>query len=280
MNLTVPTKDRDLGFLTKGDVEFLYSDEEIDPSDNTQYQKRYRLVNRIRSALVDFSALLTYLPARDRGRVFRSRDDIEKDIPIYRGIEDMIAFAYMAGQDAGYDIEEVFESAIENAMSGYHSELAEIEVSVEVEVDDSHSVEAIRERFDDPAERLSMRDAGILIKKGNWTNEERERMGPLFDELEQKIHLGSSYPWTSFDHHPTEYSLMDIQHSDFVLDDGDPVETVLYAPGMGNEIPPPRRSLPDDDKVEIRQHRGGEALRQADFDAENKDANTDETNDK
>ena len=271
MNLTVPTKDRDLGFLSKGDVEFLYSDEKIDPSDNTQYQKRYRLVNRIRSALVDFSVLLTYLPARDRERVFRTRDDIEKDIPLYRGIEDMIAFAYMAGRDAGYDIKEVFESAIGNAVSGYHSELADIEVSVEVEVDDSHSIDTVREKFEDPEERLSMREAGILIKKGRWTQEEQKRMGPLFDELEEKIHYGFSHPWTSFDNHPTQYSIMDIQHSDFVLDDADPANTVLYAPDVAGKISPPRRNLPDDDKVEIRQYCAGVNERQTTSDIEDGD---------
>jgi succinate dehydrogenase flavin-adding protein (antitoxin of CptAB toxin-antitoxin module) len=89
--LTV-SADRSRGILTPSDREFLLG-RKTDYTEHSRKQKRNRIRQRVRNAILDFTILFDYLEERDRELVFNPDDEHREEYT--RGITNMLAFLHL-----------------------------------------------------------------------------------------------------------------------------------------------------------------------------------------
>ena len=140
-------KDRDRGVLTPADREFLTGEREL--SDQSAYNARVRIRNRVRNALLDFEILFNELSERDRERIF---GPMQKDLPRYElpdgtpiksrnGISppiswamvDAVAFLYEATIESYMSFKNLIEAGVWQAHPKHHSDRRLVDVTVNIE---------------------------------------------------------------------------------------------------------------------------------------------------
>lgn len=88
-------EERDRGFLTATDRDFLRSPEGKYGSDEAEYNTWRRIRNRTRNAFVDFSLLVEHLPPAQREKIF---EEFEES-PFHQGVVDALAFVMLGLSD-------------------------------------------------------------------------------------------------------------------------------------------------------------------------------------
>ncbi|WP_266082108.1 hypothetical protein [Haladaptatus caseinilyticus] len=85
--------DRGRGILTPSDREFLLG-RKTDYTEHSKKQKRNRIRQRLRNAILDFTILFEHLEDRDRKNVFNPESENRDDYT--NGIIDMLGFLHLA----------------------------------------------------------------------------------------------------------------------------------------------------------------------------------------
>ena len=74
--------DRDRGFLTEADREYLLGESNVEPQSHTERKTRERIRNRAKNCLMDFAILFKHLEDRDRKQIFDSKTNTSSATPI------------------------------------------------------------------------------------------------------------------------------------------------------------------------------------------------------
>lgn len=113
------TDSRPRGILSPADRAYLTGEADL-KSDQSAYDARYRIRERIRHALLDFELLFEHLAEQDRNQVF-TPDSAQRDA-FTEGVVSAIAFLYL-GTDA-YDPprKNLFAEGIRRAVAREHDE--------------------------------------------------------------------------------------------------------------------------------------------------------------
>lgn len=125
------TDSRPRGVLSPADRRYLAGEADL-RTDQSEYDARYRIRERIRHALLDFSLLFEHLAAQDRRQVFGPEPDDRAALT--EGIVSAIAFLYLGTE--GYDPprENLFAEGIRRAADREHgAESAFCSVRIDVE---------------------------------------------------------------------------------------------------------------------------------------------------
>lgn len=126
-----PGDDRPRGVLSQADREFLKGKKEF-ASEQSRRDARYRIRQRIRHAVLDFSLILHHLEKRDRRQIFSSYDDklseegqrnpskedvreVVENTMFASGVSDTIAFLYLGLGGVNQSFEPILESAVKTA---------------------------------------------------------------------------------------------------------------------------------------------------------------------
>lgn len=169
------------GFLTQSDKDYLKGEKTYDEDANQQeYQKRYRLRQRVREAIFDFRLLenTTRYEAVDlRNHIFK-----EDDGTLTSGILFLLSFVYYGLRDQGHDlseIENIMEDAIRDAEVVRTEENAEIgsvqnvDININVTRASVPDIEQLTKRFEQ-REPLSDTHLMALLRETDVTFEEIE----------------------------------------------------------------------------------------------------------
>lgn len=134
--MTREDADRPRGFLTPKDREFLRGEQE-ELQQATVTQKRHRIRERIRNAILDFP-LLRQLDYRERELIFGDLALDESgprgDAELYYSVVDMLQFAFLGLKEQGIDPKRPTALAIWNIESIYHRWYQDAWVDVDVDI--------------------------------------------------------------------------------------------------------------------------------------------------
>jgi len=100
--------ERPRGVLSPADRRFLRGEADLQ-SDQSAYDARYRIRQRVRNALLDFSLLFESLDDRDREQVFDGDDELTA------AIVDAVAFLYLGAANAAPPREMLFTEGLQRA---------------------------------------------------------------------------------------------------------------------------------------------------------------------
>lgn len=132
--------DRDKGWLTDTDKEFLLGEMEFDDAAHKRVQ-RERLRTRVENGLIDLSILYRGMLREDRELVFGYEDD--GGVSLFdRGLKDGFKFLYEGMKERDMDVEVVLESLIVEAEEEYHR-WRDSWISVDVDISRDNRVEDI-----------------------------------------------------------------------------------------------------------------------------------------
>lgn len=150
-------EERPRGILTKEDRRFLRGEKDVD--EQTRRDTRYRIRERVKNSLEDFSLLVEALPDEDRGTIFEGLED--RGFP---PVHDAIVFFYSGLENAGGNFEDVLAASIKRAEMLDDPERI-IDVSVDIEVNEEEpDVEVVVDRLIDGEGTLD--DFNYAIVKG------------------------------------------------------------------------------------------------------------------
>lgn len=161
---------RPRGILTKKDRKFLIDQEEYDAQ--TKRDKRYRIRNRVVNAYLDFNILTTFLPDKDRNRVFeRIRDEYN-----IWNTTDAIIFTYSGLEDLGEDFEPVLKSIIENHERSKNPDcIPHVTVDIDIRTENISTEDAINRFVEGEA----------TFKEFNFLMGKPEGLHQLADKIEE-----------------------------------------------------------------------------------------------
>lgn len=133
-------EERPRGILTKEDRRFLRGEKDVD--EQTRRDTRYRIRERVKNSLEDFSLLVDALPDEDRDTIFESLE--EQGFP---PVHDALVFFYSGLENADGDFEDVLAASIKRAEMLNDPERM-IDVSVDIEVNEEEpDVEVVVDRL-------------------------------------------------------------------------------------------------------------------------------------
>lgn len=188
--------DRDRGFLSKADREFLLETHEIDLSNPTQRNARTRVRNRILSTYFD-SRYLQYLSERDRGLIFQNARQAGFDLHFRHGFKEFVRFTYLGLLENSYEIEitELLETAIQEAEEEYATAAGE-NVNVRVDIDVTHvsgdSVNQLEQRYT-RRDLLDRKELEVLVNSDH-TNDNDEIIDASDIDLVDAIYYDARQP--------------------------------------------------------------------------------------
>jgi hypothetical protein len=126
---TAPERGR--GVLTQSDREFLLG-RKSDYTEQSRRQKRSRIRERVRNAVLDFSILFEHLDERDREMVFDPDDDHREAYT--RGITDVLAFLHLGTIGYYTPFKHMLAEGVnraEQALAGSEYRLVNVEFNVD-----------------------------------------------------------------------------------------------------------------------------------------------------
>lgn len=173
--------DNPVGILTTTDRELLASDEEMtDNADNVQ--KRYRLRNRVRQAIVDFGLLYKQLPEHDRELIFSPTGDTERDRDFAEGLFEMLMFVYEGMLDAEQDPRAFIRRAIASAESRRRPRNMGVSAIVDVRISEQYDIDDILLKIDDGV-ALTEEEIGALFQNIAYGRLDEEYAEILLDHV-------------------------------------------------------------------------------------------------
>lgn len=194
----IPGDDRPRGVLTQADREFLRGKKEF-ASKQSRRDARYRIRQRIRHAILDFSVILYHLGKRDRRQIFDEYSDntpdrdpsnlsldevrgLVENTMFASGVSDTIAFLYLGIGDVNLSFEPVLESAIEAAEEerGYVLENVSVDITVSRTRPDT---EQLRQKLES-GEGLTEDELKALIRSGEFEFTESS-LDEIFQQFSQ-----------------------------------------------------------------------------------------------
>jgi len=104
------TDERPRGILSPADRRFLRGEADLQ-SEQSAYDARYRIRQRLRNALLDFSLLFEHLDDRDREQVF----DVDGDSDLTTAVVDAVAFLSLGTADFEPSQEMLFTEGLQRA---------------------------------------------------------------------------------------------------------------------------------------------------------------------
>lgn len=143
----LPEVDRERGWLTKSDREYLYNDHDYD-ADQSARNTETRIRKRLRNALVDFRVLRIRNGALDLSPVSDNiADDFESGGPpggAYQDLVSSVAVMLMLARDAGIDSEEV----VADAIADWEGNVMNAEVEIEREKIPLVNIDGVKEQIE------------------------------------------------------------------------------------------------------------------------------------
>ena len=130
------TDERPRGILSPADRRFLRGEADLG-SEQSVYDTRYRIRQRVRDALLDFPVLFASLDERDREQVF------DGDGGLADSVVDAVAFLYLGGETCAAATEGLFTEGIRRAERGRTG--GQPTVTLDVETTDQARLERIVE---------------------------------------------------------------------------------------------------------------------------------------
>lgn len=188
--------DRDRGFLSKADRQFLLETYEIDLSNPTQRNARTRVRNRILSAYFD-SRYLQYLSDRDRGVIFQNAREAGFDIHFRHGFKELVRFTCLGLLEDPYeiDITELLETALQEAEQEHATTTGEnvnIRVNIDVTRVPGDSIDQLEQRYT-RRDRLGRKELEVLVNSDH-TNSEDEIVDASDIDLIDAIYYDARQP--------------------------------------------------------------------------------------
>ena len=186
--------------LTNSDLEILYKDKDYEKE--VTAQMRYRLRQRVRSAITDFALLSASIPESERKNIFAPRDDPLDNLEFYSGLMGMIGFAYAGCVENGLSFSDYLVSALKNSEVDRHDGQVKVDVDFNVEVSEQYNIADALERFE-AGEDLTLAEIGALLgsspgqsneKISQLREQARNRSGELFTTSEQTLPPLSAIP--------------------------------------------------------------------------------------
>lgn len=135
--------DRPRGILSPADRAFLRGDVTHE-SEQSRYDARYRIRERVRNAVLDFSILFEQLEPRDREQIFAPDDD---SAPFVDGVVDALAFLYLGADDGDRNCSALVAESIRRAERRRRAD-GFVSVQVDVERASPEHVERILDRVE------------------------------------------------------------------------------------------------------------------------------------
>lgn len=133
-------EERPRGILTKEDRRFLRGEKDVD--EQIRRDTRYRIRERVKNSLEDFSLLVNLLPDEDRNTIFEGLE--ERGFP---PVHNALVFFYLGLKEVDGDFKDVLAASIKRAEMLDDPERV-IDVSVNIEVDEEEpDVEVVVERL-------------------------------------------------------------------------------------------------------------------------------------
>lgn len=157
--------DRDRGFLTQSDREFLLK---ANWDDKLPYQTvrntRLRIRNRILSMFFD-ARFLRYISEEDRNLIFENARDAGHKLHFREAFKELVRFTYLGLYDFEFDTQSLLEAAIEEAerdRATTDGECADVDVDITVTTTERDSVEQLKERYENHDE-LTRSELAVLV---------------------------------------------------------------------------------------------------------------------
>jgi len=187
---------RDRGILTKDDREYLTGEKEYS-NKQSEIDARYRIRNRVKNSILDFTILLVNLPEKDREQIFHSNtpdenqqqslDEFQKFIKqtkFVRGIEHALGFIYMGVSDLDWEFEKILEAGIRNAEEKQGRIVDDVSVNVRINYSEP-DVDELINRFQN-GDELTAEEIRTLIRSGEFD------IGPdvldkIFKEMSEEL---------------------------------------------------------------------------------------------
>lgn len=150
-------EERPRGILTKEDRRFLRGEKDVD--EQTRRDTRYRIRERVKNSLADFSLLVDALSDEDRNTIFESLED--QGFP---PVLNALVFFYSGLENVGENFEDVLATSIKRAEMLDNPERM-IDVSVDIEVNEEEpDVEVVIDRL--TAGEGTLDDFNYAVVKG------------------------------------------------------------------------------------------------------------------
>lgn len=141
-------QDRPRGILSKADRQYLRGKKSYS-SEQSERDARYRIRERIKNSILDFTLLINHLDDRDREQIFASSKpdvlseetelneqhltNVVEGAMFLHGIEDAITFFYLGLGDIHQSFEPVLEKSVENAEKKKGMDVEHVLVEIEIQ---------------------------------------------------------------------------------------------------------------------------------------------------
>lgn len=199
----IPDDDRPRGILTEADRSFLKGKKEFS-SEQSERDARYRIRQRIKNSILDFSIITRYLDSKDRDQIFKplaqkSGNSLEEfqetlnseafnqfveDTMLINGVSDTFGFFYKATKSADVSFEEMLESTIEDIESDDGYVVEEVNVSIEIERKQP-DIQELKSKMEQ-GEALSSNEIATLVRSGAL-DLSSENMDDVFRHLAESL---------------------------------------------------------------------------------------------
>jgi hypothetical protein len=156
--------DRDRGFLTPSDRQYLLESDWGDIPDGTVSNSRYRIRNRILHTFFD-ARFLKYISDTDRNLIFEKARDEGYDLHFRAGFKEFLRFTLRGLQEFDIDTEEILETAIREALDDVELEKGR-DVTNQVDIDirptRRYKVDYLKRRYD-ARKKLTRHQLAVLV---------------------------------------------------------------------------------------------------------------------
>jgi hypothetical protein len=156
------TPDRPRGILSPADRRFLLGEADLE-SEQSVYDTRYRIRQRVRHAMLDFSLLFEALSASDRRQVF---DPPADERPAFTdAVVDALAFFYLGTEGYEPRRERLLAESVRRAERRRGGDECIVSASVSVERSDRERLQRILDHVEDGAlHELSEEDLRVFAQ--------------------------------------------------------------------------------------------------------------------
>lgn len=189
-------QERGRGILTQADRDFLRGKKEY-ANEQSERDARYRIRQRVKNAVMDFSILLRYMQEKDRKQIFSNyfteskqpdpnsltKDDLQdiiQETMFIGGVSDAIGLFYLGATDTGTPFDEVIEAGLSSGEEQRGFVVESVEVSFNISREEPDTDDLLNKLLS--GEGLSAEGLRAVLRSES-SNMDREALDEIFTQL-------------------------------------------------------------------------------------------------
>ena len=192
--------DRERGILTPADRKFLRGEKEY-ASEQSERDARYRIRQRVKNAIMDFSILLRHMQDKDRSQIFSdyfteskepdpdelTNDDLEdiiEETMFIGGVSDAIGFFYLGSTDTGTPFDEVIEAGLSSGEEQRGFVVDSVDVSFDISREQPDTGDLLNKLLS--GEGLTAEELRAVLRSDS-ANMDKDTLDQVFNQLSDDI---------------------------------------------------------------------------------------------